>query len=278
MQPLILLLDLDGTLQGNISPQVAEYSLINKLNTLSEKKIKHNDFYDDFKNKLLRPYVKVALLSMKKTHSNIEFFIYTASADSWAKFLIPKIEKYITGGKGNIFNKPYFMRSDVSEGLKSIKKIYPRIQKSLSKKYNQININNIYLVDNNYVIHPLEMKKLIKCPSYDYTHIINPFRNIPQNIIEKHHKIISNDLLQSNSKHVIEMYKKYYDKAFKEYERAYRENKNFSDDVYWKTFAQLVINSNLKTQEDINKVISTLQKITKTTEYWKLLEKAVIKL
>jgi hypothetical protein len=280
MIPIIFLLDLDGTLQGNIYPQVSEYSLIGKLNAISNKNIKYsiNNLMNDFKSNLLRPYVKESLTHMKKYHPQIEFFVYTASSDDWAKFLIPKIDKYITNGKGNIFNKPYFMRSDVSEGIKSIKHVFPRIKRSLSKKYDEISINNVYLVDNNYVIHPLEVSKLIKCPSYDYTHIINPFRNLSNDIIEKYHNKISNELLQSNSKHVIEMYKKYYDRAFKEYEKANRENKEFINDDYWKMFGQLVINSDLKTQDNINKTINTLQKLHKGNKYWKLLEKAIIKI
>ena len=39
--PLILVIDSDGTLQGNVLPQLKEYDLVNKLNsvTTSDKKL-----------------------------------------------------------------------------------------------------------------------------------------------------------------------------------------------------------------------------------------------
>ena len=39
LEPVIFLLDLDGTLQGDISPQVLEYEMTVNMNRISKKKV-----------------------------------------------------------------------------------------------------------------------------------------------------------------------------------------------------------------------------------------------
>ena len=44
MEPVIFLLDLDNTLQGDVSPQLREYELLHKVNSKinNNKKIRYN--------------------------------------------------------------------------------------------------------------------------------------------------------------------------------------------------------------------------------------------
>ena len=134
--PVVFLLDLDGTLQGDIHPQLIEYELIRILNNNKKQQIKYNlsKLSKDYNDGLLRPHLKDSLLSMKKKHSNIEFFVYTASSDNWAHFIIPQIEK-ILFGKKQIINKPYFTRSHCNaDGSKSIYNVKEEVIKSLKTK------------------------------------------------------------------------------------------------------------------------------------------------
>ena len=96
--PIVVLLDLDKTLIGDVSPQVEEYSIINNINvelqTLGQKKIPYNKkkLENELRNGIIRPYLQ-KFINLLKTYENVEVFIYTASDDKWAKTIIPVIDK-----------------------------------------------------------------------------------------------------------------------------------------------------------------------------------------
>ena len=275
-EPLIMLMDLDGTLQGNISPQLVEYDLINRINSLIPSKssnIKYSlkNLYSDFTSGLLRPFVQEAISSMKKTHPTIEFYIYTASSDDWAHFILDQINKSFFAKK-NLINKPYFTRKHLTEyGVKSISKIRPIIVHNLRKKYPNARFNQIYLIDNNFVLSPTEMNKLIYCPTYDYKVVINPLRLITEDVKDKYYNNISEYLLKEPSKNTMELYKKFYKTAFKELELAEKNNKKYTNDNYWQSFALIVNRNKVNNPEHINKMITQLQELYMTKNFYNLL-------
>lgn len=276
VEPLIMLIDLDGTLQGNISPQLVEYDLINRINSIITSKssnIKYSlkNIYSDFTTGLLRPFVQEALVSMKRTHPNIEFYIYTASSDEWAHFILNQITKLFFGKK-NIINKPFFTRKHLTEyGIKSIAKVRPIIVHNLRKKYPNAKFNQIYLIDNNFVLSPTEMNRLIYCPTYDFKVVINPLRLLTEDVKNKFYNSISEYLLKEPSKNTIELYKKFYKNAFKELELAEKNNKKYINDNYWQSFALIVNKNKINSPENISKMIIQLQELYMTKNFYSLL-------
>lgn len=231
--PYILLIDLDGTIQGDITPQLKEYVLQKSLGVKLNKKL----VSEDYQKSLLRPFFK-AFMNMINTHykNKVELFVYTASEKKWANYIVPIIES-VTNVK---FNRPIFTREqcnmNLTEKVKSISTVKPAILKTLKKKYTTItseNINDkIYLIDNNYVLK--ETSFLIKCPTYDKAVFINVLRTIDENIKQNKLKDICKVLLNDECKNQWDMMKRIYDDAFKKF--IYYDEKNYSykNDRYWK--------------------------------------------
>ena len=190
LDPIVLLIDLDNTIIGNITPQINEYYLIkdinNKLKKINKNVIKYNTklLHEDLEKYIIRPNFSKFLRNINK-YDNIELFIYTASENSWANYIIKQIEKVVNYK----FNRPIFTRNNLvinekGKYKKSINFIKPFIIKSLKKKkkYNLYNIKYIALIDNlrNVLV---EKDKLIKCPEFNYRHQINYLRIVIENSI-----------------------------------------------------------------------------------------------
>ncbi|QOI90287.1 hypothetical protein QKU58_gp044 [Pyramimonas orientalis virus] len=270
VEPVVFLLDLDGTLQGDVTPQLNEYDIISKMNHLLsinkyplDRMVNYdiNELAKDIKAGLIRPFVKEALLVMKRKHPNIEFFIYTASADNWAHFLIPKI-LLILFGKEEVINKPFFTRSHcMADGSKSIRNVLPIIIDTLKHKYPKSTFNHTYLVDNNIVLKPSEMHKLVYCPTYNFKSLNCPLRTFNRALIEKFYNEISLMLMGQQTYNGYHMLRLYYDTAFKVYEQTELDNEKYTNDDYWRIFGNTVSASRLQTDGDIVRMVDQLRKI-----------------
>lgn len=267
LQPLILCLDLDGTLQGNIGPQLEEYQLISKLNKVivNEKKIRYSNqlLRSDFMNGLLRPDVVQSLRSIKKKHSNVEFFIYTASQHDWAMFILNKLFSFIFDKNEKIINRPYFTRKHCqTNGQKSIIGIKPLIVKSLKNKYVNCSFEHIYLIDNNFVLDNYENNRLIHCPTYNYVNVIDPLRNISPTVVNKYYKDIGRILYP----HVIfetkmDLLKYLYKQTTYYHNNSFDSNKWYKSDNYWYSFSNIILYSRIKYDTDFQLLIYNLQRI-----------------
>lgn len=231
--PYILLIDLDGTIQGDITPQLKEYVLQKSLGIKSNKKL----LAIDYQKGLLRPFFK-DFMNMIDTYckNEVEIFIYTASEKKWANYIVPIIES-VTNVK---FNRPIFTRdqcnmNNMTEKVKSLSIVKPAIMKMLKKQYKSITgsdiINKIYLIDNNYVLK--ETNFLIKCPTYDKAVFINVLRTIDENMKQNKFKDICNVLLNTNCNNKWEMMKRIYDDAFKRFIYYDEKNNAYKNDDYW---------------------------------------------
>ena len=233
MVPLVLLIDLDGTVQGDILPQVEEHKLINKLPV----KINRKFLSGDYTKGLLRPYFTHFVNMIEKQHAGrIEMFIYTASEKKWAYHIVPIIES-ITGVK---FNRPIFTRNECNmekQAHKSLAAVKPKIMRSLRKSYSGITHkssldNMIFLIDNSHVLE--ESKFLLKCPTYGYAVNVDILRNIPADLQKKFHADISSHFGLPISRNVWELYKNIYLYAYKTYLTITKGNLPYSKDRYWK--------------------------------------------
>lgn len=244
-EPLVFLLDLDQTIQGDVTPQLFEYNLVKYVNEkFKEKGIKKRIFQNkkdivvDMKNGLLRPNFKRFIIKMKKRYPTCEFFVYTASERKWAEYLIPIIEETISVK----FNKRIFTRDDciydvhLGRYMKSINLIEEDVKKSLKTKYRfdkKCKLRHIYLIDNSNVLYQNESHKLIKCESYNEKVVIDPLRNISKNVISEHYNILGELILKEKCANIIEFYKKHYTKLHNVNMLNESVNKVNQSDKFW---------------------------------------------
>jgi hypothetical protein len=171
--PLIIFLDIDGTIVGDVSNKADEWCIVKDLNKyIKDNKVRHRriifnveKLQKDLIASCLRPGLASFVSTVTAKCGPVEFFIYTASTSEWAKFLIKQIEHIIKV----TFNRPIFARPDcviVSGGVlnKSINKVLPAAKKALSKRYTNDALNNAsaILIDNTDVGE----KHMIHCPTY----------------------------------------------------------------------------------------------------------------
>lgn len=250
---LVFVIDLDGTVQGDVYPQIQEYVFLKSLN------MKYNSKFlsEDYSKGLLRPHFKKfvdAVQSRNRTHNmKVEMFIYTASETKWASVIVPVIEKLI----GFKFNRPLFTRAHCDMSVdkhKSLKQISPSIVRTLRKKFgNVVNsegvMRNTYLIDNNFVLQ--DPGHLVKCPSYERVIYIDPLRQLSNQEAQQHKKQICATILRRkyNNESIWEILEGVY-RAIKENHRSnHRANKKSKKDAFWNAMAVVVQSS--QTPSDI---------------------------
>lgn len=181
---LCILLDMDGTMIGNISPAVCEYDIIR---TLEPKKLNvlRKELVSRLKYGPVRPHLE-AFCKRVAAHG-VHLFVYTASEDQWAKFLIPCIEKAI----GFTFHRPYFTRSNChmlpnGDFRKSIENVAGIIFKKVKHDGNGVPLSvtelkeRTILIDNHpdILLSKMEEKRLVTCPTYNYWYVYDVLSNL----------------------------------------------------------------------------------------------------
>jgi hypothetical protein len=245
--PMVIVLDLDATIVGDVSWLALEKGLIQKYNQSTSHKIRYNvaALKNDLKQGLLRPYVADALRSIQKKYATIEYFIYTASEAKWAEFLIPQIETII----GIKFNRPIFTRKHcrLKNGIycKSFEFIKKAVLKHLTRKYGQISQDPFMIMIDNTERILMESCFQITCPSYNYKLPVDLLRNFPIShipLFAPHIKtIIGMDEQRSIESriHFMMYYHKFMHSA---YYKARKSNRIYTNDMFWKRFAKAFIN------------------------------------
>ena len=199
--PLIILIDIDGTMIGKINPQVCEYELLTSLDGHKLGAMK-TDTVERLKNGIIRPWFDWFCSTMMVQNSNVELYVYTASEENWAKFLIACVEEAI----GVRFNRPLFTRKDCilvdGEYKKSIDHVTPIIAKNLRKKYKNVSqehiAKNAMLVDNNQTVllHPLkERERFVLVPTYNMAYWYDVLSHINLALINNDFLSIANYLV-----------------------------------------------------------------------------------
>jgi hypothetical protein len=251
--PIIFILDLDGTIIGDCTYQCDIYNIECALKKNSIKK-SSNLLLKCYKkkSKLIRPYFLYFMNKMKIKFPNSLFYIYTASEKIWAHKEIQLIEKT----HEIKFNRPLFTREDCILGSdntykKSVKKILPKISKSIKNK--NISSESIFVVDNNKTFIDYTDNLLI-CPTYDYVLFDNLWNNIPRESlkIKEVKSIIKRLISQNKICHVCH----HYDNNMKQLEIIYEwlylkhkyindENAKYNKDKFWKLLANMIIKYNI---------------------------------
>lgn len=260
--PLIIILDLDGTIIGDITPQIMSYELSKALKTVNSNSNKDSKYVFDmteFKSKLthglIRPYFEVFIKSLLNNIANVEFFVYTASEKSWAELMIKNIEQCI----GIKFNRPIFSRqycvSQDKQYKKSLRFIGPTLTRSLKKKYgimfsqNDLS-SNILIIDNNNVYHSFDQRQLIVCPSYNYRVPENIVCHIKTKMFKAHHVIITSILkryIPIGQTHDFNAFQKqFYTYYIAFLEQVIKNNAHYSQDKFWLYLKDVILSQNIR--------------------------------
>jgi len=175
MPPMCIVLDLDGTIIGDIIYQVMLYDVfeeckLQKVHTACTNKIK-KELQEQVKYALTKGMVRPHFKSfMRKVQSmGAEVFIYTASEKKWANYVVPLLEKECDVS----FARPLFTRVECPDGKKLLNNIMPKILKYYRKKYDKSITeeairSRLCMVDNNDVYpDPADAAFMVKCPTYD---------------------------------------------------------------------------------------------------------------
>lgn len=249
MKPLIFILDLDGTVIGDISQQVMLFDMLEEIK-LSKKQLDLEEFKYKLSNGLIRPYLINFINDIKAHYINVEFFIYTASKKEWAEHLVKHIESTL-----NIkFNRPIFTRNDClyinNEFKKSISKIKNRIFNTLKKKpeLHLLDLKDlkdrIIMIDNSKVFLEHDYN-IVYCPTYSFKYPENILLIIKRSIFEKY----TNDIFNVIGKYVSGIpnttsylkFQKYY------YSNYINDLNNIKkpEDKFWIYLRNLLINKNI---------------------------------
>jgi hypothetical protein len=193
IKPLVFIIDIDGTIIGNIINQLIIYEFkYDHINIHYSFK----ELFDRFDKGLIRPYFDTFIKNTKRRLPHSEFFFYTASEDRWGLFIANAIEKYY-----NIrFNRPIFTRkycfSTGSDFKKSLKHITPHLKRTLQKKYgkNLDLTNRVLLIDNRQVYQSSDQTSLLICPTYNFMCLENIPAFITESIFNTHKVTIENKI------------------------------------------------------------------------------------
>lgn len=190
-EPFVYVIDIDGTLVGDVTYEVCEWEILQRY---EPKKLKafRAKLIDHLREGLMRPFISDFLTMMKQANDNTEFFVYTASDDKWAQFFVPCIETAC----GCKFSRPIFTRKHCLSMDKSLKKSLVKISNQvwtkLKPKYGGSLFKNaahvsehMLLIDNNKVLIEKETRKGIICPSYEHNIIYDVLRNIDERVLHE---------------------------------------------------------------------------------------------
>lgn len=261
--PYVFIMDLDGTIIGDCTYQSILYNIENILkgNQISAKA--DQQLLESYRSdsKLVRPYFKYFINTIKTHFPNSLFYIYTASEKSWAEKEIKLIEK----ANDLKISRPLFTRDDcITDSFgnyrKSVKKILPRIIRANKKC--KIENEKILVIDNNNVFIDFHNNFLL-CPTYNhilYCSVwekikkeylkVTDISNLMTNLIttNKIFKIPHYIIKPSNGK-LLEQHHKW---LYKKHKKLNSLNKKYSNDMFWKLLATIIVDKKFTTFDKEN--------------------------
>lgn len=196
--PLVLFVDLDGTVIGDVSHLSAEKEIAAALcpgsATLKELKASH---VSRMRFGVVRPRLDSFLRRVEQCNNGtsgrrVELFVYTASEHSWALYVTGIIETAV----GFRFNRPIFTRNHchpAGDGTfhKTLSPLLPAVVKSLRRKgYGGLTVpaleGRVALVDNNPTVirSSVDRVRLITCPTYNFVMAFDVIRLVSIDVLQ----------------------------------------------------------------------------------------------
>jgi hypothetical protein len=199
--PLVILLDLDGTIIGDISPQVCEYEILNEHQPSQLKTFKELLTAQLRSTAIVRPGFAEFVRSVQA--KGIELFLYTASDSRWASFFVPVLEKALSLK----LNRPLFTRTHCrlvnGEYRKPTRAVLHSVFSSLKRKYRGLRTvsdlnQQIAMIDNSNVLsHDAAFSVgLVMCKTYDFSHNYDVLRLVSDETLAKKTSQIVHKLVQ----------------------------------------------------------------------------------
>lgn len=252
LKPIVILLDFDGTLVGDVEWLATEFTIFQNYqsNSLSPKPVKYQTAYiaQDLDQGLIRPYLKEFLINVKQRYPQVEFFIYTASETEWAEFIIPRVEQKL----GIKFHRPLFTRPQCicRQGMyyKSLESVRPVIYRRLAKTYRLKSPNELQsmiLIDNTPNVL-LEGRAQVLCPTYDYQYPVDLTRQIPMSALEVFINLLRPVVAPSKRFKNTQHFWFYFHRFMADlYLKSYKMNKPYLKDTYWKRATDAFLETDL---------------------------------
>jgi hypothetical protein len=234
--PLVLLIDMDGTIIGDATPSACMYELESNVKSRSNKR--GLEIYP-FKNTLIRPHIE-SFLKFVTSECNCVCFVYTAAEFHWASKVIACFEKE-TGVK---FSRPIFSRKDCilvnNVYRKSIQHISPKLNAVLRKRKQRLLDHNVVLIDNSDILLPETDYRRIICPTYEARVPMDVLKRIELQDIRSNANLVAKVLYRygfitkSSYKSIDDMLSSYYLSIAKAlYEESKNSDKGASGDTFW---------------------------------------------
>jgi len=183
----IFLIDLDGTIIGDITPQIIMWELSKTQSRKGGIKFDTKGLQEKLKTgHIVRPGF-IEFFKYVKSLDHL-IYVYTASEKTWANFIISQIEKAFDIK----FERPVFTRHDCkllnNQFIKSLKFISKPLERSLKKKgISHLDLSkHVTIIDNTHVYNPSDQSNLVICPSYSYRHPENIASQISYDQFSQH--------------------------------------------------------------------------------------------
>ena len=255
--PIVVYLDLDGTIIGDITPQVTEWEILARFCPKQLKTFKDNLKSDLVVGGILRTNFARMITAIKSVYPNVEFFIYTASDGTWANTIIPCVE----AAADVTINRPILSRRNCIQNTleKSLRLVAPIVYKRLKTKYPALThaeqiYNNSFLIDNTDVLIEGEEQRCLQCPTFNGIYWTDLLRNMPMDHLKRHYMEISIMLRSveafpkiSSKEHLsFENFRTmYYDTLISNIKKHIRDRKNHKNDNLWPMVAKLLVSARL---------------------------------
>lgn len=256
MPPLVILLDIDGTLIGDITPQAMMYDISNTLKGQYRVQFTAKHVQSRLRSGVTRPFAREFVKDLQAY--GVEFFIYTASEKRWAEYIVKQIE----AAHGIKFNRPLFTRNDCQvvngEYKKSISRVLPSVVRCLKKRYPRLTgadlRDMVIAIDNNPVYSHQDSKSLVLCSTYNYSLPENLPAHITKEAFERHHgdicSIISGYYRYFRNMKVTPNFMKFERQFYFRYidalTAALKERKEAATDPLFKTIRNFILSKNIK--------------------------------
>lgn len=212
IHPLVIFLDLDGTVIGDISHAVVEREMVKTFCKDAPAKVRamRNSHIMRLRYGIIRPKFD-AFVRRIESHNRdavarggrkIELFVYTASEDAWAGYIIPCIETAV----GFRFNRPIFSRRHCEAGsdgsfFKSLGPLLPTVAAALRRKgharLKPADLEGrVALVDNNPTVLRTEIDRarLVSCPTYGFAAVFDVLGQLDVTVLQENYVRIAKAL------------------------------------------------------------------------------------
>lgn len=254
----VFIIDLDGTIVGDVCFQIAMFNIFKFLKKLSiTPSVKIQDITKCYNpnSGLVRPFFGDFVRYIRNRYKDkVYIFIYTASDHNWALKEVSIIEN-----EHDIkFDRPIFTRKHLKNNKKSIDHIKNKIKSVIGK---DISHSRLTIIDNNPDVYMDHKEFLIECSDYNFKYFYDLWKIIPQSslgtkkdpsplliLAQQYLKcnllnpICSNIVNKNHSSNDLEKMAKCHEWFYKKLKEIHKHNQNFFKDDFWLCLKQKEIN------------------------------------